>query len=67
MAILSNPPDNPGSTVAVAVTAGHPDREPLGWTRFAALVGAAALPVRAARQHGGQGVAVMRGLWTLFG
>lgn len=60
MAILSNPPDNPTSTVAVAVTAGDPDREPLGWRRFAALVGAA-------RQHGGQGVAVMHSLWTLFG
>lgn len=62
----------------VAVTASHPDRPPLGWTRFAALVDAAALPVfalggmqpqqaRAARQHGGQGVAVLRGLWNLAG
>ena len=60
----------------VAVTASHPDRPALGWTRFAALVDGAALPVfalggmqpelaRAAREHGGQGVAVMRGLWNL--
>ena len=59
----------------VAVTASHPDRPPLGWARFAALVDGAALPVfalggmqpelaRAAREHGGQGVAVMRGLWN---
>jgi thiamine monophosphate synthase len=62
----------------VAVTASHPDRLPLGWTRFAALVDGAALPVfalggmqpelaHAAREHGGQGVAVLRGLWNLAG
>ena len=77
-AILSNPPDNPTSTVAVVVTAGHPERPPLGWTRCAALVDGVALPVfalggmqpelaRAARQHGGQGVAVMRGVWNPAG
>lgn len=58
----------------VAVTASHPDRPPLGWAGFAQLVDKAALPVYAlggmqpdgvdpARQHGGQGVAVLRGLW----
>jgi 8-oxo-dGTP diphosphatase len=62
----------------VAVTASHPDRPALGWARFATLVEAAALPVfalggmqpqqaRTARQHGGQGVAVLRGLWNLAG
>ncbi len=58
----------------VAVTASHPDQAPLGWARFAELVDSAALPVYAlggmrpeqattAREHGGQGVAVLRGLW----
>lgn len=58
----------------VAVTASHPDQPPLGWARFAELVESAALPVYAlggmrpqhattARTHGGQGVAVLRGLW----
>jgi len=62
----------------VAVTASHPERPPLGWARFAALVDGAALPVfalggmqpelaRAAREHGGQGVAVMRNVWNLAG
>jgi 8-oxo-dGTP diphosphatase len=58
----------------VAVTASHPDHSPLGWDRFAEWVDSAALPVYAlggmrpefattARAHGGQGVAVLRGLW----
>jgi 8-oxo-dGTP diphosphatase len=62
----------------VAVTASHPERPPLGWAQFAALVDGAALPVfalggmqpelaRTAREHGGQGVAVMRGVWNLAG
>lgn len=59
----------------VAVTASHPDRAALGWARFAALTDTAALPVFAlggmtrmdvdsARDHGGQGVAVLRDLWS---
>jgi len=62
----------------VAVTASHPERPSLGWARFAALVDGAALPVfapggmqpqqaRTAREHGGQGVAVLRGLWSRAG
>lgn len=62
----------------VAVTASHPDQPPLGWARFAELVDNAALPVYAlggmrpehaatARTHGGQGVAVLRGLWGTAG
>jgi 8-oxo-dGTP diphosphatase len=59
----------------VAATASHPDRPALGWARFATLADAAALPVYAlggmsradvdrARDHGGQGVAVLRDLWA---
>ena len=59
----------------VAVTASHPDQSPLGWERFAEWVDKAPLPVYAlggmqpelastAREHGGQGVAVLRGLWN---
>jgi 8-oxo-dGTP diphosphatase len=59
----------------VAVTASHPDRPALGRARFDALTHAAALPVYAlggmrhadvdsARDHGGQGVAVLRDLWS---
>jgi 8-oxo-dGTP diphosphatase len=55
-------------------TATHPDAEPLGWTRFAELADAAALPVYAlggltpehlARSFaaGAQGIAAIRGLW----
>ena len=62
----------------VAVTASHPEQQPLGWDRFAELVDSAALPVYAlggmrpefvatAREHGGQGVAVLRGLWGAAG
>ncbi len=58
----------------VAPTASHPHAEPLGWARFAALVAEAPLPVYAlggmrgsdagiAREHGGQGIAAIRGLW----
>lgn len=58
----------------VAATASHPEQQPLGWDRFAEWVDKAALPVYAlggmqpqmistAREHGGQGVAALRGLW----
>jgi 8-oxo-dGTP diphosphatase len=58
----------------VRPTRSHPDAEPLGWDRFAALVDQIAIPVYAlggmdlsqraiAWQHGGQGVAGIRGLW----
>jgi 8-oxo-dGTP diphosphatase len=58
----------------VAVTASHPQQAPLGWARFEALLGTAALPVYAlggmrpddaalARRHGGRGVAVLRAVW----
>lgn len=58
----------------VQATTSHPDVRPLGWTRFAALVDAATLPVYAlggltasdlavARSCGAQGVAAIRGFW----
>jgi 8-oxo-dGTP diphosphatase len=58
----------------VLPTRSHPDAEPLGWDRFAEWVDAATLPVFAlggmradllaeAWNHGGQGVAGIRGLW----
>jgi 8-oxo-dGTP diphosphatase len=58
----------------VAATATHPDADPLGWARFAALRAASPLPVYAlgglvaadlpiARAHGAQGIAAIRGLW----
>jgi 8-oxo-dGTP diphosphatase len=59
----------------VQTTASHPGATPLGWTRFAALVDRATLPVFAlgglgeadvevARAHGAQGVAAIRGFWS---
>jgi 8-oxo-dGTP diphosphatase len=58
----------------VAATPSHPDAEPLGWPRFAALVADAPMPVYAlggvgagdvdtARKCGGQGIAAIRGFW----
>jgi 8-oxo-dGTP diphosphatase len=58
----------------VLPTRSHPDAEPLGWERFAAMVDRANLPVYAlggmhpsmlsrAWQAGAQGVAGIRGLW----
>lgn len=57
-------------------TASHPDVEPLGWRHFAELADAATLPVyalgglagsdlEAAREHGAQGVAAIRGFWPI--
>jgi 8-oxo-dGTP diphosphatase len=62
----------------VAATASHPDADPLGWARFAALRAACPLPVYAlgglfaadlpiARAHGAQGIAAIRGLWPRDG
>ena len=59
----------------VLPTRSHPDADPLGWERFAAMVDEAGLPVFAlggmqvellatAWQHGAQGVAGIRGLWV---
>ncbi len=58
----------------VRATRSHPDARPLGWTRFAALVEGAGLPVYAlgglgpgdldvAFAHGAQGIAAIRGFW----
>ena len=58
----------------VAPTASHPDREPMGWETFGALVREACLPVYAlggmteddeakARNHGAQGIAGIRLWW----
>ncbi len=58
----------------VLPTRSHPDADPLGWDRFASWVSRANLPVYAlggmypdllatAWQHGGQGIAGIRGLW----
>lgn len=58
----------------VRATASHPDQSPLGEAAFAAMAGAAALPVYGLgglgpadvdtmRAAGGQGVAAIRGLW----
>ena len=58
----------------VAATPAHAQAVPLGWKRFEALVEEVNLPVFAlggmgreqletAWQHGGQGIAAMRGLW----
>lgn len=58
----------------VLPTRSHPDAEPLGWRQFAAWVEPCALPVyalggmqpgllKAAWQHGAQGIAGIRGLW----
>lgn len=59
----------------VQATASHPVIQPMGWQRFSALVGAAALPVYAiggltpgdlpqSWASGGQGIAAIRGLWA---
>ena len=58
----------------VAATPSHPDREPMGWHRFAALRETVSLPIYAlggmtpsdlhtAHRHGAQGIAAIRGLW----
>ena len=58
----------------VAATGSHPGASPLGWPRFRELVEGVNLPVFAlggmdpgdldvAWEHGGQGIAAMRGLW----
>ncbi len=58
----------------LAATRSHPQASPLGWQQFQALVEEINLPVFAlgglareqlesAWQHGGQGIAAMRGLW----
>jgi 8-oxo-dGTP diphosphatase len=60
----------------VAPTRSHPDATPLGWTGFARLLtvgwpfavygigGLSMQDLADARQHGGQGVAMLRGAWT---
>jgi 8-oxo-dGTP diphosphatase len=59
----------------VQATATHPGAQPLGWPRFAELADRAALPVYAlgglgpadlhtAIEHGAQGIAGIRGLWS---
>jgi 8-oxo-dGTP diphosphatase len=58
----------------VGRTPSHPERRPIGWSGFAALREAVSLPIyglgglgradqEAARRHGAQGVAAIRGLW----
>lgn len=58
----------------VRATRSHPEAQPLGWPRFAALAEGAKLPVYAlgglgpgdlarAFAHGAQGIAAIRGLW----
>ncbi|HEY2345271.1 MAG TPA: Nudix family hydrolase [Xanthomonadaceae bacterium] len=59
----------------VAATPSHPDRAPLGWEGFARLRERVSLPIyalggmaiadlAAARAHGAQGIAAIRGLWA---
>ena len=59
----------------VRVTRSHPDAEPIGWEGFLELTEASTIPVYAlggmkaqdigtAWEHGGQGIAAIRGLWT---
>lgn len=59
----------------VLPTQSHPDAEPLGWQRFAEMIGPVAMPVYAlggmrpdlmqtAWQSGAQGIAGIRGLWA---
>lgn len=59
---------------AIQATATHPDAEPLGWKGFTSLREAVSLPIYAigglgeddipaARRHGAQGIAAIRGLW----
>jgi 8-oxo-dGTP diphosphatase len=58
----------------VKATTSHPSANPLGWSRFSALVDPIPLPVYAlggltpadlaeAVRHGAQGIAAIRGLW----
>lgn len=58
----------------VKKTSSHPDTKPIGWDRFQELCATTALPIYAlggmcmedlteARQHGAQGVAMIRGIW----
>jgi 8-oxo-dGTP diphosphatase len=58
----------------VNVTKTHPDKQPLGWDRFAELIHELPMPVYAlggmtmgdmetAWKHGAHGVAMLRGLW----
>lgn len=58
----------------VQATPSHPDASPLGWDRFAALCATSPLPCYAlggmsaqdlprSREHGGHGIAGIRGLW----
>lgn len=60
----------------VRATRSHPDAQPLGWARFAALAEGAGLPVYAlgglgpgdldvAFAHGAQGIAAIRGFWGI--
>jgi 8-oxo-dGTP diphosphatase len=60
---------------AVQMTPTHPDAETLGWQQFADLVKNQPLPIYAlggmrlqdmpmAWQHGGHGIAMMRGVWN---
>jgi 8-oxo-dGTP diphosphatase len=59
----------------VKKTLSHPDREPLGWSRFGELADQASMSVYAlggmsyndlsqARDHGAQGIAAIRSLWS---
>ncbi|HTA63942.1 MAG TPA: Nudix family hydrolase [Xanthomonadaceae bacterium] len=59
----------------IAATPSHPDLAPLGWEGFArmreqvalpiyALGGVAVMDLSAARAHGAQGIAAIRGLWA---
>jgi 8-oxo-dGTP diphosphatase len=59
----------------VKATASHPDDEPLGWDRFAEMIGQVPFPVYAlggmspdmvaeAKAHGAQGIAAIRALWV---
>lgn len=58
----------------IQATAAHPELTPLGWQGFADWVSSVSMPVfaygglkpgdeKAAVQHGGQGIALTRGLW----
>ncbi len=58
----------------VAKTETHPGQAPMGWAQFAQLREHVSLPIyalgglnagdqEAARRHGGQGIAAIRGLW----
>jgi 8-oxo-dGTP diphosphatase len=62
---------------AIKPTATHPEAMPLGWNGFSALREAVSLPIYAigglvpddiaeARQSGAQGIAAIRGLWSVW-